>query len=678
MPTRNDPLKQFREGVRALIRGDEQPVPLISTAFSVEIRGGIAAVTSVRTFRNEESQDIEPTMTFPVPVDAVLCSLKARIDGRELVAVAAPKGEARETYEAAIDSGMSSILHEELIKGVHMLSVGRVGPGTEVVVTSTFVLPLSFAGDRPGLRIPTTVGEIFGPSPLLDSDDLAVSDHEHRASVTIACDNGKATLLGRSKPSEAGVFEVSLDAPIDIVVTGWMPQELKGRAADGRELRLRVSPLEMSNANLDVDLLSDRSGSMNGSAGGDAEVRQSKFEVAKCGLRSYAEGRVGDKDRVRIWEFSDSVNCVGEAVGSAVPALVEKLQTPSGGTELGVALDALRAGQVSRNVVVVTDGKTWKLDPQKYARCGMRVTAVLIGEDALEGGVSHLAGITGGQVFVPLESNVPAAIAAAMDAARLPFASVPTSHGRPEKFAVIRRGARIEVELGGKPRTANATDYDRWVGALGAYLSLPSMEQEEAATLAAQEGIVCHLTSLVLVDDSAEMRVGLPVTRKVAMSRPRTAMLDCAQLAERSARIESGLAEPGNRFSDLTSRLRAPNRQPPGLSAPEPAIPEDIFAPASLKHAVKLIKWNATPDALRQGDLSLLPQSIAKAIRMAAARPEIDAAAKEAGLDPVVFMMGLLARAAGNENRTAARIARAIFGPSPAASVAAAAATIGL
>jgi len=450
-----DPLKQFREGAWALVRGDEQTVPLISTAFAVKIRGGIAAVTSVRTFRNQESQDIEPTMTFPVPIDAVLCSLKARIDGRELVAVAAPKDEARETYEMAIDSGGSAVLHEELIKGVHMLSVGRVAPGADVIVTSTFVVPLSFAGDRPGLRIPTTVGEIFGRSPLLDSDDLAVSDHEHRASVTIACDNGKATLLG-SKANGAGVFEVSLDAPIDIAVSGWTPQELKGRAGDGREVRLRVSPLEMSSADLDVDLLFDRSCSMNDRADGDAEVRQSKFEVAKSGLRAYAEGRVGAKDRVRVWEFNGSVNFVGEAVGSAVTALVQKLQTPSGGTEIGVALDALRAREAARNVVLVTDGKSWAFDPQKYARCGMRVTAVLIGEDALEGGVSHLAGLTGGQVFVPLGSDVPAAIAVAMDAARLSFASVRASHRRPEKLAVIRRGARIEVELRGKPRQGKA------------------------------------------------------------------------------------------------------------------------------------------------------------------------------------------------------------------------------
>ena len=82
--------------------------------------------------------------------------------------------------------------------------------------------------------------------------------------------------------------------------------------------------------------------------------------------------------------------------------------------------------------------------------------------------------------------------------------------------------------------------------------------------------------------------------------------------------------------------------------------------------------------ALRQGDLSSLPESMAETIRLAAALPEIDAAAKEACLDSVVFMVGLLARAARKESRTAARIARAIFGPSPAVNVVAAAATIRL
>jgi len=41
-----------------------------------------------RTFRNSEKQSIEATMTFPVPVDATLCALSARIEGRTLNAIA--------------------------------------------------------------------------------------------------------------------------------------------------------------------------------------------------------------------------------------------------------------------------------------------------------------------------------------------------------------------------------------------------------------------------------------------------------------------------------------------------------------------------------------------------------------------------------------------------------------
>ena len=52
------------------------------------IRGGLATVTTERTFRNSEKQSIEATMTFPVPVDATLCALSARIEGRTLNAIA--------------------------------------------------------------------------------------------------------------------------------------------------------------------------------------------------------------------------------------------------------------------------------------------------------------------------------------------------------------------------------------------------------------------------------------------------------------------------------------------------------------------------------------------------------------------------------------------------------------
>ena len=48
-----------------------------------------------------------------------------------LVAKAQRKNMARETYESALERGKTSVLHEEVLRGVHMLSVGHIPPGAE-------------------------------------------------------------------------------------------------------------------------------------------------------------------------------------------------------------------------------------------------------------------------------------------------------------------------------------------------------------------------------------------------------------------------------------------------------------------------------------------------------------------------------------------------------------------
>src|SRR5882757_30696 len=95
-----DPLAQFLETI--IRQGSKTPIPLVATRIDVTIRGGLAAVTTERTFRNTEKQSIEATMTFPVPVDATLCSLAAKLDGRTLKAVAQARNKARATYEDAL------------------------------------------------------------------------------------------------------------------------------------------------------------------------------------------------------------------------------------------------------------------------------------------------------------------------------------------------------------------------------------------------------------------------------------------------------------------------------------------------------------------------------------------------------------------------------------------------
>jgi hypothetical protein len=641
-----DPLAQFL----ASSAGDAKPIPLAATRIDVAIRGGLAAVTTARTFRNTEQQSIEAAMTFPVPIDATLCTLSAVIDGRTVKGVAQARGDARETYEAAIGKGKAAVLHEELLRGIHMLSVGHIRPGAEVVVTDTWTAPLSFMDATPRLRIPTTVGEIYGRSPLSAGDDLATGGAVHQATIAVDCESGTATVL-RAAYASAGRYHITLDAPIDVVVSGWSASLLEGIAADGRRVTLDIQPAAKADASLDVDVLFDHSGSMAERAAGDPEISFSKFDVAKAGLEAVTQDRLKPTDRIRLWEFNDRVRFIGEAMGAANEIMVRQIQGPDGGTEVGAALQAAIRSGIARNVVIVTDGKSWALDAQALARSGLRMTAVLIGEDALEAGIAHLAGMTGGQVFIATACDSGAAIAAALDAARAPFAPSEPINGNPVRVETCRRGARVMATWGAKAK-GKVSLADRQIGATAAALAMPLMNEKPAAKLAAEEGIVTHLTSLVLIDETGERCAGLPARRKILLASPASprGVASVACVADIGALRSLG---PAREMGHTPKHL---------LSAPDSSVLKDVLAPINLGPLVNRIDWDGNPEALRRGDLSDLPLDAVLAIRAAAKVTEIVEFAAALSIDPVIVVVALLARAAGASNRSAQRLARAILG----------------
>jgi hypothetical protein len=657
-----DPLVTFLQAHTA----DKHPVPLTATRIDVTIRGALARVTTERTFRNDEKQSIEATMTFPVPVDATLCALSAHIDGRTITAVAQARQEARETYESAVDQGKAAVLHEELLKGIHMLSVAHVRPGATIVVTDTWTAPLAFVGGTPQLRIPTTVGDIYGHSPLAPSDDLVTGDAVHEAAIRIVCEDGVAS-IARAGAARDGSHTISLDAPIDIAVSSFVPRALEGIAADGRRVTLHIEPAPIADASLDIDLLFDRSGSMNERASSDRDRAATKYSVAKAGLATAISEHFKPADRMRLWEFNEGVHCVGDGSGTACKALVQALRGPDGGTEVGRAIEAAIATEKTGNIVVVTDGKSWALDPQRLARTGIRLTAVLIGEDALDAGISHLAGMTGGQSFVATSSDAGVAIAAAIEAARAPRAAPPPIEGKPVQVVALRRGARVIATWGeqrsGEPNEQTATAEARQIGATAAMLAIPLMQESEAKTLAESEGVVCHLTSLVLVDEAGVRHEGLPAVRKVALSAPAMARAMAMPVGMLDRSAAPAAAPAASRSSGRAGVLR---RYLTGGTA------------GGLSGMITRIDWDDDPDALCRGDLASLPLDVVAAIERAARLPAVVALANSLGLDAVVVVIALMAKAAGSASRSAQRIARTLLAGADQRAVSAAMTKAGL
>jgi hypothetical protein len=150
----------------------------------------------------------------------------------------------------------------------------------------------------------------------------------------------------------------------------------------------------------------------------------------------------------------------------------------------------------------------------------------------------------------------------------------------------------------------------------------------------------------VLVDEAGAVQEGIPATRKIALPHPSAAAMPihskCAPLPDA---LECFVESPRELLSGLASRRIAP---------PDPTT--------ALPRIGSKIDWDISPNQLLAGDLSALDPQDARLIERAAALPEAIALAKQMNIDPIVLIVALIARSQSLRNRSAARIAKAIFG----------------
>jgi hypothetical protein len=642
-----DPLHKVPDGAR--IAGTDWPMPLIETAIEVRIRAGLAIVATTRRFRNAEARSIEATITQPVPVHATMTGLTVRIDGRTLVAKAVRRDQAREDYEAAIDAGRTAVLHEEALRGIHILSIGHIPPGGTIVVACAWAAPLTRSGDGAMLRIPLTVGEVYGRSPLSDSDDLFAAPGEQFASLRVHCEPEVAVL--RDAVLVRGNTRVTLGRPIDLVLPRWMPAPLRGRAADGRMVTLDIVPADPGGVPVQAALLLDQSGSMDQ----PCAAVQTEFGAARWPPRKHdamvagaarALAALQPEDEVGLWQFSDRCEPVHDLSG---------LWGPDGGTQIGLALATIVRRSAATDIIVVTDGQSHDIDVQALARSGKRFTAVLIGEDSLEAHVGHLAALTGGEIFLTAGSDAGTAIAAAIGSLRQPHVVAAPIREAPE--ALRARIGGMELRARWQPALAEdgaGAEDQGVIAAVAAALAIPRMEMEEAARLAEAHGIVCHLTSLVMVDEAGTSQPGLPAHRKVPLMH---------YMATISQNRREG---PKFLFRDFKEDMRFDER-----------MIECEVGRVTLLDAIADIDWSDA-EPLRQGATDALPRDLAKIILCAAGFASVVALASAVGAPPAAVVFAIMARKLGRTDRNAARLARSVLRTADRGLLAAATRDLGL
>jgi hypothetical protein len=452
---------------------------------------------------------------MPVGFDTVVTGLSATVDDRKLVAVAKPQSTARDDYEVAIDKGKMAILHEEVLKGVHTLSVAQLAPGKEVMIELETVTAMGCIAGDPFLRIPTNVGQIYGTSPLMPADDLITSSQAHyTAKLSAICDQGIATLDDGRIISQGEPVVVILNKAIELRVVGGCFGKVSGQSAKGQVVELELKPIKTADTFLDIAVLVDRSGSTGTPVGHNGATI---WSTMRDGLSSAFAG-LQNGDQISLWQFDNSCEKLGVANGSASARLVDKLEEPAGGTDLAEAVTQLLNNGV-HDILVLTDGQTWAHDVDDLKSKNARISAILVGDDSLDVNIGHLCAMTGGQVFYAPGDNVADAISTSLTAMRSGTGRglVKLSGTLPKKVTVNRAGVEVAISW-----LENSTDAGGdAIGRYAASLALPFLPLVVAKGFAESHSLCSHMTSLVLVDEAGDVMDMLPEMRKVPLMESR-------------------------------------------------------------------------------------------------------------------------------------------------------------
>jgi hypothetical protein len=646
------------------------PIPLVSTDHEVALAAGLAVVTTHRLFRNSESANIEAVLTFPVPVHATLFDLTAEIEGRELHAKAQARSRAREVYEEAVTRGKSAVLHEELLKGIHMISVANIQPGGEIKVTTKWAVPLSVTAGRATLRIPQTLGDVYGRSGLSDADDLLTGGPAQPVLVAIKSD-GPVEVVGAQLVD--GRVAVSSADPIDLVGSLWEPIQISGHEVGGHSVSLILTPQSGGETALNVAVLVDHSGSM-----AERAVSGSSFsahDAARNGIITLAN-ELAAGDNVDLWEFDTQFRQVGVTKGAALDLLAAserlaylaaKLSPPRGGTEIGGALEAVARSSTAKDILLLTDGLSHDLNIEELARCGRRISVVLIGADSLEARIGHLAALTGGDLFIATAEDLAEVMKAAIDALRRPAISLPTITNLPDELVCLRNNVEIRANWAKASGHVAPSEMSKAARAVAASLVVNCGASEFAARYAASEGIVSHLTSLVLVDEAGTVQAELPTMRKIALpGTPSVNAMSMSVMSASSALYDmASTSADSDGLADLSAIIdylpSSPPMREPTIRRARKVLSQATSSRLDPLQIVRLIDWSDQPELLTNGDLSRLHHEAQRFIDELAGEPQLRSISDRYEMPPKVVAIAIMAKFAADQDRRAGRIWSAIF-----------------
>jgi Ca-activated chloride channel family protein len=158
-----------------LVTKDEKRarLPLAGVRATARIADRVAEITMEQKFHNPFTQALEAVYIFPLPGGVAVSAFEMKVGGRVIKGVVKERGEARRTYQEAVQQGKRAALLEQDRDDVFTVQVGNLPPGEEVTVRIVTSEKLPFFDDgTTELRLPLLVAPRYIPGKPLPRDPV--------------------------------------------------------------------------------------------------------------------------------------------------------------------------------------------------------------------------------------------------------------------------------------------------------------------------------------------------------------------------------------------------------------------------------------------------------------------------------------------------------------------------
>ncbi len=362
--------------------------PLKKTSVTTNINGVIAETYVTQTYENKGEKPIDASYLFPASTRVSVHGMKMVIGDEIITARIREREEAKQEFEEAKEEGKSASLLEQQRPNVFTMDVANVMPGDVVNIELHYTEMIESTEGTYQFAFPTVVGPRYAgqtdaeererdswvQSPYLGEGEKGGGEYDITVNLStgvaigdLSCKSHKVNIR-KSEPSVAqvtladpGDFAGDRDFILDYKLTGSDISSglMLNQGEDENFFLLTVQPPERFKPEeippREYIFVLDVSGSMYGYP----------LDTAKELIRNLASGLRGS-DRFNLLLFSGASSLMSQ---ESVPATSENIrraidfidqENGGGGTELAPALNEAiglaRAEQMTRNIVIATDG----------------------------------------------------------------------------------------------------------------------------------------------------------------------------------------------------------------------------------------------------------------------------------------------------------------------------------